>query len=46
MVTFKEHAILFGGIEGITHEKNDLFLLNLETLIWTEVEGKLSAEVL
>jgi hypothetical protein len=34
---------LFGGIEGITHEKNDLFVLNLETLEWKALERDVKA---
>lgn len=38
MVNFKNHIFLFGGIEDITKEKNDVYAFNIGTKTWNKIQ--------
>ena len=38
MVNFKNHLFLFGGIEDITKEKNDVYAFNIGTKTWNKIQ--------
>jgi len=40
LTTFENTLVLFGGIHDITHEKNDVFLFNIEFKNWSLAEGE------
>jgi hypothetical protein len=39
MVGYSGHLFLFGGIQNITHEKNDLYLFSLDKLSWCKLQS-------
>jgi hypothetical protein len=37
MVKFEDYVFMFGGIEAITKEKNDIYIFSLEKTQWSKI---------
>jgi N-acetylneuraminic acid mutarotase len=37
MIFFKDHLFLFGGIQDITKEKNDIYVLKISSMTWNKI---------
>lgn len=44
LTAFKNSILLFGGIQNITHEKDDVFIFDITTNLWKQIDKNESAD--